>query len=86
MAALQTPWYNKTVEALQLNGKGERTQQAYARAVRMLIEFYGKKRTTADADDAEAPSSAPTTPVFPVCRKTTHASGQNTCSLRKKRS
>jgi len=23
MAALQTPWYNKTVEALQLNGKGK---------------------------------------------------------------
>jgi hypothetical protein len=42
MAALQTPWYNKTVEALQLNGKGEHTQQAYARAVRMLIEFHGK--------------------------------------------
>ena len=42
MAALQTPWYNKTVEALQLNGKGERTQQSYARAVRMLIEFHGK--------------------------------------------
>jgi hypothetical protein len=30
---------HKTVEALQLNGKGERTQQAYARAVRMLIRF-----------------------------------------------
>ena len=42
MAALQTPWYEKTVEALQLNGKGERTQQAYARAVRMLIEFHAK--------------------------------------------
>ena len=39
MAALQTPWYNKTAEALQLNGKGKRTQQAYARAVRMLIRF-----------------------------------------------
>jgi hypothetical protein len=52
MAALQTPWYNKTVEALQLNGKGERTQQAYARAVRMLIEFHGKELTIADADNA----------------------------------
>ena len=84
MAALQTPWYNKTVEALQLSGKGERTQQAYARAVRMLIEFHGKERTIADADDAEAPSSAPTTPVFPVCRKTTDASGQNTYGLKKR--
>jgi len=48
---------HKTVEALQLNGKGERTQQAYARAVRMLIEFHGKGLTIADADDAEAPSA-----------------------------
>jgi site-specific recombinase XerD len=32
-------WYDKMVKALQLNGKGERTQQAYARAVRMLTEF-----------------------------------------------
>jgi site-specific recombinase XerD len=30
------------IKALQLNGKGERTQEAYARALRMLVEFYGK--------------------------------------------
>ena len=35
-------WYDKMVKALQLNGKGERSQQAYARAVRMLVQFYGK--------------------------------------------
>jgi hypothetical protein len=38
-------WYDKMVKALQLNGKGERSQQAHARAVRMLIDFY---RKTAD--------------------------------------
>jgi hypothetical protein len=35
-------WYDKMIKALQLNGKGERSQQAYARAVRMLVQFYGK--------------------------------------------
>ncbi len=30
------------MQTLQLNGKGERTQEAYARAVRMLIEFQHK--------------------------------------------
>ena len=35
-------WYQRMVATLQLNGKGERTQQAYTRAVRMLSEFYGK--------------------------------------------
>jgi integrase/recombinase XerD len=43
MAALQTPWYDKAVEALKLNGKGERTQEAYARHVRKLIEFFNGK-------------------------------------------
>jgi integrase/recombinase XerD len=36
---MQTEWYDRMIQALQLNGKGERTQEAYARAVRMLIEF-----------------------------------------------
>ena len=35
-------WYENNVKALQLNGKCERTQQSYTRAVRMLTEFYGK--------------------------------------------
>ncbi len=34
-------WYQRMIDTLQLNGKGERTQQAYARAVRMLSQFYG---------------------------------------------
>ena len=43
MAALKTPWYDKAVEVLKLNGKGERTQEAYARHVRKLIEFHDGK-------------------------------------------
>ena len=35
-------WYHRMVNALQLNGKGERTQQAYTRSVRMRSQFYGK--------------------------------------------
>ena len=35
-------WYQRMIDTLQLNGKGERTQQAYARAVRMLSQFYDK--------------------------------------------
>lgn len=35
-------WYEKSVKALQLNGMAERTQDAYARAVRMLVEHYSK--------------------------------------------
>lgn len=35
-------WYEKAVKALQLNGMAERTQDAYARAVRMLVEHYDK--------------------------------------------
>jgi len=39
---MMNDWYDKTVQALQLNGKGERSQQAYARSVRMLVQFYKK--------------------------------------------
>jgi site-specific recombinase XerD len=35
-------WYQRMVNTLQLNGKGERTQQAYTRSVRMLSQFYNK--------------------------------------------
>ena len=35
-----TDWYQRSINALQLNGKGERTQEAYTRAVRMLSTFY----------------------------------------------
>ncbi len=37
-----TDWYEKSMRALQLAGKGERTQQAYTRSVRKLLEFFDK--------------------------------------------
>ncbi len=40
---LRTKWYEETVKALEINGKCERTQHAYARAVRMLIEYFKKE-------------------------------------------
>jgi len=39
---MMTDWYQRSVNALQLNGKGERTQEAYTRAVRMLSTSYSK--------------------------------------------
>jgi site-specific recombinase XerD len=35
-------WYQQSINALQLNGKGERTQKAYTRALRQLVDFAGK--------------------------------------------
>ena len=40
---MMTDWYQKSINLLALNGKGERTQEAYTRAVRMLIDFYDKR-------------------------------------------
>ena len=37
-----TPLRQQMIAALQLSGKGERTQQAYVREVRLLSQFYGK--------------------------------------------
>jgi site-specific recombinase XerD len=39
---METQWYKQMTKALQLNGKAERTQEAYVRALRMLVQFYGK--------------------------------------------
>ena len=36
---MSTDWFQKSMNTLSLNGKGERTQQAYTRALRMLVEF-----------------------------------------------
>lgn len=36
-----TPLRKQMIAALQLSGKGERTQQSYVRAVRLLAQFYG---------------------------------------------
>jgi len=51
MAALKTICYDKAVEALKLNGKAERTQEAYARHVRKLIEFYNGKEPDQITED-----------------------------------
>ena len=39
---MTTDWYNETARALQLAGRGTRTQECYIRAVRMLSQFYDK--------------------------------------------
>ncbi len=39
---METQWYRQMTKALQLNGKAERTEEAYVRALRMLVQFYGK--------------------------------------------
>jgi len=38
----KTEWHQQMIKALQVNGKGERTQEAYTRAMRQLVEFYDK--------------------------------------------
>ena len=35
-------YYQRSMRALQLAGMSERTQECYTRAVRMLVDFYGK--------------------------------------------
>jgi site-specific recombinase XerD len=40
---MMTDWYQKSMSSLALNGKGDRTQEAYTRALRMLCEFHGNK-------------------------------------------
>ena len=41
---MMTDWYQKSMNALALNGKAGRTQEAYSRALRMLCEHYGNKQ------------------------------------------
>ncbi len=36
---MMTEWYQKSIDALALNGKAGRTQEAHSRALRMLCEF-----------------------------------------------
>ncbi len=51
---MKTEWYDRMIYALQLNGKGERTQEAYARAVRMLVEFQDKAPEEITAGELQA--------------------------------
>jgi site-specific recombinase XerD len=47
-------WYEQSINALQLNGKGERTQQAYTRALRQLVDFYAKPPEAISEPELEA--------------------------------
>ena len=47
-------WYQKSINTLQLNGKAERTQEAYTRAVRMLSAFYSKPPDEITEQELEA--------------------------------
>lgn len=49
---MMTESYQKSMNALALNGKAGRTQEAYSRALRMLCEFYGDKEPQ-DIGEAE---------------------------------
>jgi site-specific recombinase XerD len=51
---MMTDWYQKSINALALNGKGERTQEAYTRALRMLADFYGKRPDEISEQELEA--------------------------------
>jgi hypothetical protein len=51
---MKTEWYDRMIHALPLNGKGERTQEASARAVRMLVQFQDKAPEAITADELQA--------------------------------
>lgn len=51
---MMTDWYQKSINALTLNGKAGKTQQAYSRALRMLCEFYDKPPEDIDEAQMEA--------------------------------
>jgi hypothetical protein len=48
-------WYQQSINALQLNGKGERTQKAYTRALRQLVDFCRKPPAKISEAELEAP-------------------------------
>lgn len=39
---MMNDWYERSMKALQLNGLAKRSQESYTRAVRQLVDFYGK--------------------------------------------
>lgn len=39
---MMTDYYDRSIRALQLAGKGKSTQRYYTRAVRQLVDFFGK--------------------------------------------
>ncbi len=51
---MNTDWYQKSVNALTLAGKGPRTVEAYTRALRMLVQFHGKAPSSISETELEA--------------------------------
>ena len=51
---MNSDWYQKSVNALTLAGKGERTVEAYTRALRMLVTHCGKDPCEISQADLEA--------------------------------
>lgn len=51
---MKNDWYTRMTQAMQLNGMADRTRGAYARAVRMLIEFHGKDPDELDSDELQS--------------------------------
>ena len=49
----QTDWYDQMIRKLRLNGKSERTQQAYTRAVRQLSTHFEKDPQLIDEHELE---------------------------------
>lgn len=49
-----TNWSEKMNQTLQLNGKCERTRDAYIRTVRMLVDFYNKTPDTISEEELRA--------------------------------
>jgi site-specific recombinase XerD len=51
---MMTDWYQKSMDALALNGKAGRTQEAYSRALRMLCELCKKRPEDISEQELEA--------------------------------
>jgi integrase/recombinase XerD len=51
---MMTNWSERMNQTLQLNGKSERTRDAYIRTVRMLANFYGKTPDTISEEELRA--------------------------------
>jgi len=47
----QYKWYDEAIKTLQLNGMAEHTQFLYARAVRLLVDFYDKDPVSITEDE-----------------------------------
>jgi len=49
----EATWYDQMVRKLQINGKSERTQEAYLRSVRQLKDYYGKDPSRISEEELE---------------------------------